>query len=129
MSETAEYKSGAQSGDFTPFKVYKREIVLTGIAICNIVPNSTIRLRAEIGWLKPLEVDTGELEIFIRKDDPLGEIVDYSLETCFEKTVTKLKLSRIATGPSEVYYLTVRSAENRALIEGPYILTGTVVKV
>ncbi|WP_314003337.1 hypothetical protein [uncultured Paenibacillus sp.] len=126
MTTKYSRKTGASAGSFAPFPVGKEELVLTSVYMDGLAPNDRIVLKPEIGWAKPVHWDTGELEVMLRENSPDGQVVYWTLETCFEKALTSESCTVRGGKSVKVFYLTVRSSEERAMITGPYSLQGTV---
>ena len=120
------HRNEAPLGSFQPFEINETEIVLTSVVLMHIESMDQVKLQLEIGWDKPVLWDMGELEIMLRKDAPNGNIVEWSLESCFSSAVTKLEHTRTGGAPVQIYYLTVKSPDSRARIVGPYSLKGIV---
>ncbi|MFC3800634.1 hypothetical protein [Cohnella sp. GCM10012308] len=120
-----KHNTGAEHGSFPPFPI-REEIVLTSVSLHGIESGDEIVLRIEIGWSNPGTFDMGELEVTLRKDAPDGEMVEWSLESCFLSAVTRLEYRTTGGLPDQVYYLCVRSTEGLAIMNGPYRLEGRV---
>lgn len=119
-------KTGTGKGTFDPFLVMDKEIVLTSVTLRPVSPKDRIVLKLEVAWDKPLNWDMGELEIMIRKGAVNGPIVFVTTEGCFYFAHTKLEHVEYGGPEHQIYYLTIRSAEGRARLVGPYSLEGTV---
>jgi hypothetical protein len=109
-----------------PFEVGNEVITLTGIVLTDVQPTDSIKLQIVISWEKPIVCDLGELEILLRKDDPSGEVIEWSIETCFNQSKTKLEITRTGGNSIQTYYLAVKSEDSSARITGPYTLKGIV---
>lgn len=120
-----KHSTGAELGSFAPFEI-REEIVLTSVSLHRIDPGDEVVLHIEIGWSNPGTFDMGELEVMLKKDDPHGETIEWSLESCFLSAVTQLECRMTGGLPDQVYYLCVRSAEGLAVMNGPYRLEGRV---
>ncbi|CAI6032588.1 hypothetical protein [Cohnella sp. JJ-181] len=118
-------ETGTAKGSFERFAV-QDEIVLTALQLGGIGPADEVRIAIEVGWDNSGAWDMGELEIMLRKDSPAGEIVEWSLESCFASALTKLQYKTVGGHRTQIYYLTVRSPQGRAVICGPYWLRGGV---
>ncbi|SFB44547.1 hypothetical protein SAMN05216312_108170 [Cohnella sp. OV330] len=118
-------ESGAAKDSFPSFAV-QDEIVLTAVQVQQVEPTDEIRIGIEIGWDNSGVWDMGELEIMLRKGGPDGEVVEWSLESCFASALTKLTYKAVGGERSQTFYLTVRSPHGRAVIRGPYWLKASV---
>lgn len=119
------HETGAAFGSFERFPV-QDEIVLTSVLLQTIAPEDEIELEIEIGWDNSYSCDMGELDIMLRRDGPNGEIVYRAIESCYAGALTLLRFRTRGGAPLQIYYLTVRSDQGRALLRGPYRLKGTV---
>ncbi|MFB9329635.1 hypothetical protein ACFFSY_27170 [Paenibacillus aurantiacus] len=119
-------KNGAAAGTFLPFLVGDEEITLTSVLLPDTSPGDRIVLKMEIAWDKPPHWDTGELEVILRRDAPSGPLIYWTLESCFLKARYVESETVQAQGGTQLFYLSVRSKEQRARIIGPYSLQGTV---
>ncbi|MET3548795.1 hypothetical protein ABID47_005427 [Paenibacillus favisporus] len=122
-------KLGASEGSYTPFTVGKQEIVLTSVSLQQVSPGDLIELEIDVTWVKSIYWDMGEMEFILRKDTPDGPVIYWTLETCFEKGRTRESCSFYADPGMSVFYLSVRSADERGVISGDYWLKGTVKSV
>ncbi|SFB44465.1 hypothetical protein SAMN05216312_108158 [Cohnella sp. OV330] len=120
-----KHSTGTEQGSFPPFPI-RDEIVLTSVSLHGIDPGDEVVLRIEIGWSNPGTFDMGELEVILKKDDPNGATVEWSLESCFLSAVTRLEYRTTGGMPDQVYYLCVRSTEGLAVMNGPYRFEGRV---
>lgn len=121
-----EYKTGAVKGQFQPFIIYDKEIVLTSVSLQHVSPGDKVVLKLEIGWDKPVHWDMGEIIILIRSETPDGPIVLQAEEACFFFAHTKLEHTLVGGPERQAYYLSVYSPDARARITGPYSLEGAV---
>ncbi|MBB3110234.1 hypothetical protein FHS18_002301 [Paenibacillus phyllosphaerae] len=119
-------KNEALAGTYTPFQVGPQEIVLTGIHVPDSAPGDRIQLKLEIGWSKPAYLDLAELEVLLREDTVDGPVLYWTQESCMIKARFIETVTLTAAGGSKIFYLTVRSMEERALISGTYSLQVTV---
>ncbi|RCX19786.1 hypothetical protein DFP94_104241 [Fontibacillus phaseoli] len=120
------HKVGTAAGTFTPFLVGKEEVILTSVSLMSISPGDRLELRLDVGWEKPIQWESGEIELRIRKDAADGPVIYWKLETCIEKGYTMEKTADTGVYPVQHYYLTACSCDSRAIISGPYSLQGSV---
>ncbi|WP_146241117.1 hypothetical protein [Paenibacillus sambharensis] len=120
------HKVGAPAGSFPAFDIGEAEVVLTSVSLFPVDSGERILLRLEIGWEKPVEWDTGELEVAVRHGSKDGPVVYWTTENCFQEAKTTETFAVEASGSAEHFYLTVQSAEGRARIKGPFLLEGRV---
>jgi hypothetical protein len=122
-----QHRTGAGKYEHEPIPIGEKEIVLTSVTLSPINQRDKIKLQYIIEWTRPAEWDTGELEIIIRRSAVEGPIIYWTLETCFAQAKHKeVVMDTDMSLGVELYYLTVRSAEGRAIINGDYFLTGTI---
>lgn len=119
-------KSGAASGSYEPFVVGEQEIVLTGVTLQQVSPGDRIVFSIDVNWVKPIHWDMGEMEISLRLGQPDGQVIYWTLETCFAKSRTRESFTWTAEKEETEFYLTVRSVDSRAILSGDYWLEGTV---
>ncbi|MBB3131728.1 hypothetical protein FHS19_006451 [Paenibacillus rhizosphaerae] len=119
-------KSGAASGSYEPFVVGEQEIVLTGLTLQHVTPGDQIVLSIDVNWVKPIHWDMGEMELCLRLGQPDGQVVYWTLESCFEKSRTRESFTWTAENGEARFYLTVKSVDSRAILSGDYWLEGTV---
>ncbi|CAM4251551.1 hypothetical protein [Paenibacillus tarimensis] len=120
------HKVEAPAGSFPVFDIGRSEVVLTSVSLFPVNPGEQIMLRMEIGWERPVQWDTGELEVAVRHGSKVGPVVYWTTENCFQEAKTSDSFTVKASGFAEHFYLTVRSAEGRARIKGPFQLEGKV---
>lgn len=122
-----QHRTGAGKYEHGPIPVGEKELVLTSVTLSPISQGDKIRLQYIIEWTRPVEWDTGEMEIMIRRGSVEGPIIYWTLETCFGQAKHKEVITDTDSSIGvELYYLTVRSSEGRAIINGDYFLTGTI---
>lgn len=126
MSVKYTGKNEAKEGTFPPFPVQEKEIVLTGLLLQKTESGDRISLKIDIGWGKPMHLDLAEMEVLVHRGTEDGPVVYWTQESCMIKARFKETISLRAQSDYELFYLTVRSLEQRAIIHGPYSLQGTV---
>lgn len=119
-------KLGAVAGSYEPFTVGRQEIVLTSVSLQDVSTGDRIVLGIDVSWRKTIYWDMGELEFLLRLGSPDGPVIYWTLETCFEKARTQESHTLTAVEGMSVFYLTVKSADERAQISGSYSLEGSV---
>ncbi|REE66700.1 hypothetical protein A8990_14836 [Paenibacillus taihuensis] len=120
-------KMVADSGSFAPFLVGPDEFVLASVGLANMAPGDRIVLSFEIGWERLFEWDSVDLEIMLRESSETGTVLYWNMESCFLRARSTERHTIVGgAAPAQRYFLTVRSAEKRARITGPYSLQGAV---
>jgi hypothetical protein len=115
-------KNEAGLGAFNPFPATDNERAIMRIQIPDSAAGDRITLKIEVGWLKPLHLDLGELEVIVRRGALDGPIVYWTQESCMTKARFVETIETTGSGGPEWFYLAVRSVAHRAYIIGPFSL-------